>query len=176
MSAVVVCTVPLCSALVPQWTARASFLDAYRAPLRGRPPAEVVALFFAIFGHHPRWLQWALLARNRLARAVGLAVPDAAQILHPTRQAQYAVGDTIGPWPVYHLSAHELIAGRDNAHLDFRLSVLREAGRDGPPSVVVSTVCVAHNRFGRVYLACITPFHRWGVQWIMRAAVRAGRL
>ena len=66
-------------------------------------------------------------------------------------------------------------AGRDNKHMDFRLSVLKTRD-DGKTSVVVSTVCTVHNVFGRIYLFLIVPFHRSGVQSLMSNAVAANRL
>ena len=87
----------------------------------------------------------------------------------------YKVGDTIGPWPIFALSATELIAGRDNSHLDFRLSVLR-AQEEYKPVVIVSTICNVHNLYGKIYLFFIIPFHKWGVQKLIARAVEAGRL
>ena len=132
-------------------------------------------IFFALFGHHPAWVKAVLLTRNRVAAACGLGVPEASDIRNPVQKASYQVGDLIGPWPVYSLSENELIAGRDNRHLDFRLVLLREQ-RAGQWSVVVSTVCEVHNLFGRIYLFFVVPFHKWGVMHLMLDAVRAGRL
>ena len=48
---------------------------------------------------------------------------------------------------------------------------------DGDPaSVVVSTVCVVHNNFGKRYLFFVVPFHRWGVQRLIARAISAGRM
>lgn len=168
------CDIPRSSALTPDFVGAACFRDAYRAPLR-TPPGSVVDLFFGIFGHHPGWMKAALVLRNRIAGLFGLAVARDADVMQPARRACYEVGDTIGPWPVYSISDAELVAGRDNAHLDFRLSVLREL--DGScPCVVVSTVCVAHNGFGKAYLFVIAPLHKWGVKYIISRALRDGRL
>ena len=93
----------------------------------------------------------------------------------PARRQTYEVGDTIGPWPIFSVTDNELIAGRNNAHLDFRLSILRELGGTSP-CVVVSTVCTVHNWPGKVYLFFIVPFHRWGVKYIITRALREGRL
>ncbi len=100
-----------------------------------------------------------LLTRNRIAAACGLDVPEASDIQNPVQKASYQVGDLIGPWPVFSLSENELIAGRDNRHLDFRLVLLREQ-RAGQWSVVVSTVCEVHNLSGRIHLFFIVPFHK----------------
>lgn len=151
-----------------QTVATATFKDAYRAPTQR--PIDPVGAFFAIFGHHPWWMKAMLVARNT-AMAPFVSVPSAKRILKPERQARYAVGDTIGPWPIFGLNERELVAGRDNAHLDFRVSVLT-----AERSVVVSTVCTAHNAFGRNYLRVIAPFHRLGLRRLMADAVSAGRL
>ena len=98
-----------------------------------------------------------------------------AEIATPTAHATYSVGDKIGPWPIFHIDANEIVAGRNNKHLDFRLSLLKEA--DGKTaSVVVSTICTVHNLFGKIYLFVIVPFHRSGVRLLMRNAVVAKRL
>ena len=88
---------------------------------------------------------------------------------------QYAIGDKIGPWPLFNLTDNELVAGRDNKHLDFRLSVLKET-RGAATDVVVSTVCTTHNAFGRLYLFFIIPFHKWGVRYLIARAIAAGRI
>jgi hypothetical protein len=90
-------------------------------------------------------------------------------------RATYNVGDKIGPWPIFHISANEIVAGRNNRHLDFRLSVLRVMDGDAA-SVVVSTICSVHNFFGKIYLFFILPFHRTGVKSLMSNAVAAKRL
>ena len=171
---IVECEIPSASVLDRRVIQAAYFRDSYRAPLC-RTHASVVDIFFGIFGHHPLWMKIVLIVRNRLARACGLDAPAASEILHVDLKPGYAVGDKIGVWPIFTLTETELIAGRDNKHLDFRLSVLREM--DGEtPSVVVSTLCTVHNMFGRVYLFVIVPFQKWGVRRLMSRAIIAGRL
>jgi Protein of unknown function (DUF2867) len=96
-------------------------------------------------------------------------------VLHPAVNESYCVGETIGVWPLFALTEAELVAGRDNKHLDFRLSVLKET-EGSVPSAVISTVCVVHNLFGRVYLFFVVPFHKWGIRWLISNAMAAGRL
>ncbi len=170
------CPIPPSSLLEAERISTAGFWDSYRAPLV-RQDIGMAELFFALFGHTPLPFKLLLVARNLAARLAGLAVPTLAQVLKPRPLPAYAVGDTIGPWPIFTLTDRELIAGRDNPHLDFRLSVLKQGeGQDGDASVTVSTVCTVHNLAGRIYLMVITPFHRWGVKQLMARAVAAGRL
>ena len=148
----------------------ATFCDSYRAPL-STPDQDIIAIFAAIFGHKPLGVKLALVARNAVAGLIGLDVPTVTQVMRDEIRGPYAVGDLIGPWPIFALSADEIVAGRDNTHMDFRLSVLRsERG------VQVTTICHTHNAFGRLYMRVIEPFHRAGVRALMSRAVATGRL
>jgi hypothetical protein len=121
------------------------------------------------------WMKVLLMVRNRIASFCGLDAPTASEIMNLDIRSRYGVGDKIGVWPIFALTETELVAGRDNRHLDFRLSVLRET--DGETAnVVVSTLCTVHNVFGKLYLFVIIPFHKWGVQRLISRAIMAGRL
>lgn len=122
---VLACDVPAGSALSRDAIARADYRDAYRTTLR-RPELAVVDLFFAIFAHRPGWMTALLIARNHAAALAGLETPTTAEIVGMARRPSYAVGEKIGPWPIFFLDADELIAGRDNKHMDFRLSIRKQ--------------------------------------------------
>lgn len=168
------CDLPLASVLDRRVVDSAYFRDSYRAPLRNSRQ-DMVGIFFAIFGHHPAWIKALLITRNWIASRCGLDVPAASDIMNAPRKEHYEVGDTIGPWPIFFLSETELVAGRDNRHLDFRLSLMRIT-HDEVPSVVVSTICSVHNWSGKAYLFFIVPFHKWGLKRLFSRAIVAGRL
>jgi hypothetical protein len=168
------CDVPRLSVLDRRLVEAAFFRDSYRAPVV-HTQANVVEIFFAVFGHHPLWMKTILVVRNRFASLCGLDVPTDSEILKPEVKTSYNVGDKIGPWPIFSLTQRELVAGRNNSHLDFRLSVLKE-GNGEAMSAVISTVCTTHNAFGRIYLFFIIPFHKWGVRRLISRAIAAGRL
>lgn len=171
---VVECEVPSSSILERRVIDAAYFRDAYRVPLR-QEQAGMAAIFFAIFGQLPRWLKYSLIVRNRIATFCGIEAPTRSEIVNPEFKSSYVVGEKIGVWPIFALTPDELVAGRNNKHLDFRLSVLKEV-RGEHSSVVVSTICTVHNRFGKVYLFFIVPFHRWGMQQLLSRALIGGRL
>jgi Protein of unknown function (DUF2867) len=168
------CDVPLLSVLDRRLIKAAFFHDSYRAPLTSSQ-ASVIKIFFAIFGHHPLWMKRILIARYRIGSLCGLDAAIASEIMNPEVKRCYNVGDKIGPWPIFSLTENELIAGRNDKHLDFRLSILKELNGE-KMSVVVSTVCTTHNIFGRCYLFLITPFHKWGVKNLICKAIATGRL
>ena len=171
---VVQCDVPSGSMLSREWIERPYFRDSFRAPL-SRSDLSVTDLFLAIFAHHPLWMKLLLIVRNKAASVAGLDAPTASQILHANIKDRYIVGENIGVWLIFSLSEDEVIAGRNNKHLDFRVSVLKLPDGDGS-SVVVSTVCTVHNLSGKVYLFFVVPFHRYGVRKLMVNALAARRL
>jgi hypothetical protein len=171
---VVECDVPSGSMLSRELIERAYFRDSYRVSLN-REDLSVTDMFLAIFSHHPLWMKLLLIARNKAASLAGLDTPTASEILHPDIKDRYVVGEKIGVWPIFSLSEDEVVAGRNNKHLDFRVSVLKLPEGDGS-SVVVSTVCKVHNRSGKLYLFFVVPFHRYGVRTLMANALTARRL
>jgi Protein of unknown function (DUF2867) len=175
LAAVVECNVPAGSRLDPSLIAAAYFRECYRTSM-SRPTSDVVDVFFAIFGHHPVWMKLMLAARNRLALWGGLDAPKPMDIFNVERKSSYVVGDVIGVWPLLALTESELIAGRDNKHLDFRVSILKKTiGKNGAV-IFVSTICVVHNWFGKTYLFFVLPFHRWGLKRLIARARGLGRL
>jgi Protein of unknown function (DUF2867) len=171
---VVECDVPSSSVLSRDLIKTAHFHDSYRVPL-ARPDLGMVDIFFALFGHTPLWMKVLLIVRNVAAKVCGLEAPSVGEIMKPEVRCAYSVSEKIGPWPIFHIGENEIVAGRNNKHLDFRLSVLKAMEGD-TASVVVSTICTVHNVFGRIYLFFIVPFHRVGVRSLISNAVVAKRL
>lgn len=174
LSVVETCEFPSQSVLHPDYVGRAYFQDSYRVSL-ARKNSSVVEIFLGIFSHHPTWMKVALVVRNHLASAAGLEAPSRPEIMTPEIRSNYSIGEKIGPWPIFTLSESELVAGRNNRHLDFRLSIMRAINGE-TETAVVSTVCLVHNTFGKVYLFFIVPFHKLGVRSLIKAAAAAGRL
>jgi len=100
---------------------------------------------------------------TRRSSLAGLAAPI-AESLHVEIKDRYGVGEKIGVWP------DEVVAGRNNKHMDFRLSVLKVTDGDRA-SVVVSTICPTH----KLYLFFVVAFHRYGVRKLMASAFAARR-
>jgi len=113
------------------------FLDCYqvKATVPPRQAAEIITTF-------PVWASWLLRLRNLIVAPFGLSTdgPDAV--------------DKIGPFPVELETGTELIAGFNDTHLDFRVSVRAEDGQ-----LTLATWVRRHNLGGRIYLAVIMPFH-----------------
>lgn len=113
------------------------FLDCFtvRANTTPRIAAEIITDF-------PTWAQGLLHIRRILVTPFGLS--------HEGPQA----ADKVGPFPVESETDEELIAGFNDKHLDFRVSVTAKEGR-----VSLATWVHVHNAGGRLYLTAILPFH-----------------
>ena len=113
------------------------FLDCYSvgADVPARRAAEIITDF-------PGWARFLLQIRRLVTAPFGLSQdgPQAA--------------DKVGPFPVEQDTETEMIAGFDDKHLNFRVSVLSRDGR-----VSLATWVHPHNAGGRLYLAAIMPFH-----------------
>lgn len=113
------------------------FLDCYSVASTTSPraAAEIITAF-------PGWARVLVTLRRLITTPFGLSQdgPDAA--------------DKLGPFPVESETGAELIAGFNDKHLDFRVSVRSEAG-----VVSLATWVHPHNLGGRLYLAAIMPFH-----------------
>ena len=103
---------------------RAYFRGTDRAPLSCKELGIVDV--FGIFAHQPRWDEAHpdRPQQGRLASRPGRA-PTASEIFHVEIKDRYVVGEKIGVWPIFSLSEDEIVAGRNNKHMDFRLSVLK---------------------------------------------------
>ncbi|MEO9528075.1 DUF2867 domain-containing protein [Roseibium sp.] len=113
------------------------FLDCFvtAAEILPRRAAEIITDF-------PVWARLLLKVRGVVALLFGLSTdgPD--------------VVDKIGPFPVEIETNEEIVAGFNDKHLDFRISVIAKEGR-----VSLGTWVHVHNLGGRLYLLCIMPFH-----------------
>jgi Protein of unknown function (DUF2867) len=150
------------------------YWDSFETSL-GQPNLSAQKIYLGIFSHYPRWGKWLLLLRNKIVSVLGVKGPTSAEIDGLKENQNYSVGDKIGLFTLFSQSADELIAGGDDKHLAFKVSVLKVA-ESGATKVVLTTIVSPHNFFGRLYLFVILPFHKIFVKTLMRNAVVAGRI
>jgi len=113
------------------------FLDCYS--VKSNMPVRAAAGVIADF---PGWAQFLLVIRRIVTAPFGIDNdgPEA--------------DDKMGIFPVESETPTEVIAGFDDKHLNFRVSVLSHDGQ-----ISLATWVAPHNIGGRIYLAMIMPFH-----------------
>ena len=134
----------------------AQFIDAYSITVNAALDARHAAEKMTAPG--PRWIGMLLGLRNRLVAPLGLKTAAPSGISAP---------DRVGIFPVISETPGRLVAGLDDAHLDFRL-VVDIAGSGTERRVTATTLVLTHNLLGRTYLAIILPFHRLIVPSMLR--------
>jgi hypothetical protein len=112
-----------------------------------------------MIARQPRWAEALLTLRNILVTPFGLKTSGASKT---------APREMIGIFPVLSATPERLVAGFDDAHLDFRIVVDVAASGASTQNVTATTLVLTHNRLGRTYLAIILPFHRLIVPALLR--------
>lgn len=112
------------------------FIDGYAAR-SDLTPAEALRIGLSL----PGWAKALMALRNRLVAPLGLKTD---------------ISDTGNGalFPITHQDETEVILGTDDHHLNFRIAVLRHAGR-----IHMATWVHRNTLLGRIYLAVVMPFH-----------------
>ena len=142
---------------------------AIQLPLSASSDPDLLARF--IFSHQPAWIGKLLSVRDVIVAGFGLKTAK-----HLATLANDAKANRLGIFKVYSTNETEIVAGEDDKHLDFRISVLCSSGPapESSRQLTLSTVVHCHNLLGRVYILVIAPFHRIVVKASLRRAARIG--
>jgi hypothetical protein len=142
--------------------AGAQFADAFRIDVEGAH-LDARRAIVLITSRSPRWVETLTRLRNLLVGPFGLKTSGETET--PRRE-------TIGLFPVLAETPERMIMGFNDKHLDFRVVVdVVPPGSVPSQQVTLTTLVKTHNRFGRIYLAIITPFHRLIAPAMLRRVV-----
>lgn len=144
------------------------YTDAFRMRVDEGAVPDVDALARAFARRVPAWIRALMWIRDGFAGLVGLKRSSDA----PATGAgdPLGVGGFIGFFRIVARNDHEIVAGEDDRHLDFRVSFLHDRDDDGA-HVTVTTVVRFNSTLGRAYFVPVGPFHRRVVPAMMRAAM-----
>lgn len=142
--------------LLAPMLARAYFHNSWRAELQN-PAASPKAIFWRAAQTTPKWAEFLMSLRNRLARLIGLKDVGALSAASRRRPEDYGVGERFGIFSIFADTPDELVLGIDDSHLDVRVSVLKLAS--SPGAFTVSTLVETHNLLGKIYMAPVAPIH-----------------
>jgi hypothetical protein len=143
--------------------------DAYRLRLDPNVIPDVDTFARAFTREPPPWIKSLLLVRDVAVGWLGLKRTDtlSAEKLALEADRPIAVGDLLGIFRVFARTEQEILAGADDRHLDFRVSLLVDHDAIGTFGVV-STVVRFHNAIGRAYFTPVRPLHRHVVPAMLR--------
>lgn len=122
----------------------------------GSPEAPLRALVAHAVGRTPGWARAALRLRDRIVAPLGL------------KTARGHDGPLLAMMTTFEDSAERFTTGLDDRHLDFRVTLAREAGG----TFVLATRVEPHTAFGWLYLAAVLPAHRLIMRGYARTLAR----
>ena len=141
---------------------KVDFGDAYQTNTSRHISAEDA--YLAMFNHVPKWGKKLMVLRNWIVGRLGLKTEKTPFTL--TKDDLYT-GNQIKSFKVHNKTSNEIIVGLNDTHLNFRVSVLSEKASERT-TIALTTIVKYNNRFGKVYMSCIKPFHKLIVKSMLK--------
>ena len=151
----------------PNFITNIDFQDAYSVAL-SNSNISIENIYLNIFAHSPKWVDGLLQLRNNIVGLFGL---DTYKNSPEISTNNLKIGSKTGIFRIYAISDNEIIAGEDDKHLDFRVSILKQNEK-----VIISTLVHYNNNFGKAYMSLIMPFHKIVVKAMLKNAMKNNRL
>jgi hypothetical protein len=130
--------------------ADADFADCYRINVED-PTLDASGAVERMLGRFPQWVDVLMRFRNLMVGPLGLKTG-----IHRNPAAQR----WIGSFPVLSETSQRVVLGFDDRHLRFLLVIDVDPPTALRRLVAATTLVRTHNRFGRLYLVAVMPFHR----------------
>ena len=143
-----------------QYISDIDYSDAYQVLLED-DRRSIEEIYTYLFTYKPLWLKHLFLIRNKIVGLFGLKT----EVSFEDRDS-LEVGKKLGFFEIFSIEEKEIIAGEDDKHLNFRVSVYKE-----DEVLIVSTLVHYNNLFGKVYMMIIAPFHKLIVKMLLRRMI-----
>lgn len=123
--------------------------------LLDRDDINVDDLVNCFFTSSPLFVEYLMKLRDFMVKKIGLKTGDYRRL----NSVSFQKGKEIGLFKMFDKNEREAIIGADDKHLNFRVSLYANPGI-GTTEVLISTVVLYNNKFGKVYMSLIKPFHK----------------
>jgi len=129
----------------------------------------------AFFSTTPSWVAWLFELRNQIVQFIGLKTGEKVED-RATKLAQFEgnPGDRLGLFEVFqHAPPGEMIIGENDAHLDFRVSLLVTPVAGFKKQITITTTVKYNNLLGRIYFFFVRPFHRLIIPQMLKGIIQS---
>ncbi|MGB1040741.1 MAG: DUF2867 domain-containing protein [Flavobacteriales bacterium] len=126
---------------------------------------SIQELYIAIFSSAPKWVEGLMRFRNWIVKFFGLKTE-----MKKAPDSEFEVGDKVGIFKIFDIQENEIIAGEDDKHLNFRVSIYRKI--EETSTISIATLVHYNNGFGRFYMSIVKPFHRLVVKSLIKKAIK----
>ncbi|PKV53066.1 uncharacterized protein DUF2867 [Aquimarina sp. MAR_2010_214] len=120
-----------------------------------------------VFGTMPKWVEVLMKLRNNIVKVFGLKT-EKPEDFHP----DFKVGSYVGFFQIFSIQQNEIMLGADDKHLNFRVSVYNS--NENLFNIKVTTLVEYNNRFGKIYMFIVKPFHHLIVKRMVKQAYKSG--
>ena len=143
-------------------------IDTVATTFPARIPRDAEHVARSILGQPAWWVRGLLWLRDTIAARVGLKTTATLR-----RDAEAAGSKHISFFRILSSTAHEVVLGLEDQHLDYKTSILlQDSGYATEFEVFVTTIVHSRSALGRIYLTLIGPFHLLIVKSNLKRAVR----
>ena len=146
-------SIPVSSILYEE-SKNSSYKDSVRISTE-RSDVQSWELIAAFFHSAPTWMKYLLIVRNKIVKYFGLKVGDVDE---NDVSPPFEAGQKFGVFKLFSVNSTEAVIGEDDVHLNFRISFIID--KENENELVMSTIVKINNRFGKVYMFFVKPFHR----------------
>jgi Protein of unknown function (DUF2867) len=147
----------------------AYFADAFET-LVPRSHLTATQLYGAVMRSTPKWVDTAMLARNRIVRLFGLKDLGALSAVPAMAEHALQPGQRIGIFTFASATPTELVMQDTDKHLSVRIAVIKQTVDAVHDRVIACTVVHTHNLLGKLYLLPVGPAHKYIVPAVLRRA------
>lgn len=147
----------------------AYFADAFETLV---PHSNMTAtqIYAAIMRSTPKWVDIAMLTRNRIVRLFGLKDLGALSAVSATAEESLKPGQRLGIFTFAGATPTELVMQDTDKHLSVQIAVIKQTVDAVHDRVIACTVVHTHNLLGKLYLLPVGPAHKRIVPAVLRRA------
>jgi Protein of unknown function (DUF2867) len=147
----------------------AYFADAFETLV---PCSDLTAtqLYGAVMRSTPKWIDSAMLTRNRIVRLFGLKDLGALSCVPDMAEHSLQAGQRIGIFTFARATPTELVMQDTDKHLSVQIAVIKQTVDAVHDRVIACTVVHTHNLLGKLYLLPVGPAHKYIVPAVLRGA------
>jgi hypothetical protein len=129
----------------------------------------------AFFSSAPEWVDKLFGLRNSIVGLFGLKNSQNRIARQKIKDiSKFEKGDQIGFFKLFDKTNKEIILGEDDKHLNFRVSLFMDEGKDNriEKHITISTLVIFNNWFGRIYFLPVKSFHKLIVPAMLKAMIK----
>ncbi len=138
------------------------YIDSYETTINTNKKlttTDIAIAFHKSSADRPKWIRRLMKIRNAITSLFGL---KDTQIDNTAINDQtFEIGKKLGMFEIFDRLDNELILGKNDKHLNFRISALTDNNQvSNETKLTLSTVVKYNNFFGKLYFIPVKPFHK----------------